>query len=183
MGSIKDETGRAVGLPQDRWHFRSTRSAPPDLNAACIDVARTFIDLDLKGARVVMQGFGAVGKHAARFLAGNGAILVGASDTSGTLADPAGLDVAALIALKEQGKSLHDYSRGQKLDADAILDIACDIWIPAARPDVVHADNVARLNTKLMAQGANIPVRRRPNLRCTSAEFSRCLISSQMRAA
>jgi len=48
----------------------------------------------LKGARVVTQGFGAVGKHAARFLAEKSAILVAASDTSGTVADPAGLDLA-----------------------------------------------------------------------------------------
>ena len=158
MGWIKDETGRAVGLPATIGGIPLDEIGATGFGlAACIDVARTFIDLELKGARVVVQGFGAVGKHAARFLAEKGAILVGASDTSGTLADPAGLDVAALIALKEQGKSLHDYSRGQKLDADAILDIACDIWIPAARPDVVHADNVARLKTKLMAQGANIP--------------------------
>lgn len=44
-----------------------------------------------------------------------------------------------------------------RLDIDAIIDIECDIWIPAARPDVVRKDNVARLKTKLVAQGANIP--------------------------
>ena len=104
-----------------------------------------------------MQGFGAVGKHAARFLAQKGAVLVAASDTGGTLADPSGLDVGALIALKEAGRSLHDHDNGSKLAADAILDIDCDIWIPAARPDVVRADNVSRLRTRLMPQGANIP--------------------------
>ena len=61
--------------------------------AACVDVARGFIGLDLEGARVAVQGFGAVGKHAARFLAEKGAVLVAASDSGGTLADPAGLDV------------------------------------------------------------------------------------------
>ena len=86
-----------------------------------------------------------------------GAVLVAASDTGGTLADPAGLDVAALIALKDSGRPLRDHPRGQKLDADAILDVECDIWIPAARPDVVRADNVHRLKARLMPQGANIP--------------------------
>jgi glutamate dehydrogenase (NAD(P)+) len=46
---------------------------------------------------------------------------------------------------------------GRKLASDAIIDIPCDIWIPAARPDVILAGNVARLQTKLVAQGANIP--------------------------
>jgi glutamate dehydrogenase/leucine dehydrogenase len=158
MGWIKDETGRAVGLPAAVGGIPLDEIGATGFGlAACIDVARTFIGLELKGARVVVQGFGAVGKHAARFLAEKGAVLVGASDTSGTLADPGGLDVSALIGLKEQGKFLRDHARGEKLDADAVLDIACDIWIPAARPDVVRADNVARLKTKLVAQGANIP--------------------------
>ncbi len=49
------------------------------------------------------------------------------------------------------------HGKGAKLAADAILDIDCDIWIPAARPDVVRADNVSRLRTRLIPQGANIP--------------------------
>jgi glutamate dehydrogenase/leucine dehydrogenase len=158
MGWIKDEIGRAVGLPAAVGGIPLDEIGATGFGlAVCVDVARTFIGLDLRGARVVVQGFGAVGKHAARFLAERGAILVGASDTGGTLADPAGLDVAALIALKEHGRSLRDHPQGRKLDADAILDLECDIWIPAARPDVVRADNVARLKTKLVPQGANIP--------------------------
>jgi len=125
--------------------------------AACVDVAREFIGLDLRGARVAVQGFGSVGKHAARFLAEKGAVLVAASDTSGTLADPSGLDIGKLIALKQAGRSLRDYDKGPKLAPDAILDVDCDIWIPAARPDVVRADNASRLRTRLIPQGANIP--------------------------
>jgi glutamate dehydrogenase/leucine dehydrogenase len=158
MGWIKDETGRAVGLPAAIGGIPLDEIGATGYGlASCVDVARTFIDLELKGARVTVQGFGAVGKHAARCLAEKGAMLVAASDTSGTLADPAGLDVAALIALKEQGRSLRESPRGKKFDGDAILDVECDIWIPAARPDVVHADNVTRLKTRLVPQGANIP--------------------------
>jgi glutamate dehydrogenase (NAD(P)+) len=98
-----------------------------------------------------------VGKHAARFLKEKGAVLVAASDSQGTLADDDGLDVGALIALKEEGRSLHDHLEGRKLVGDAVIDVPCDIWIPAARPDVIHVGNVARLHTKLVAQGANIP--------------------------
>jgi glutamate dehydrogenase/leucine dehydrogenase len=158
MGWVKDETGRAVGLPGALGGIPLDEIGATGYGlAASIDVARDFIGLELKGARLVVQGFGAVGKHAARFLVQKGAILVGASDTGGTLADPSGLDVGALIALKDAGRPLRDHSRGVKLDVDAVLDIDCDIWIPAARPDVVHAGNVARLKTRLMPQGANIP--------------------------
>jgi glutamate dehydrogenase/leucine dehydrogenase len=84
-------------------------------------------------------------------------VLVGASDTGGTLANPSGLDVGALIALKDAGRPLRDHSSGAKRDVDAIIDIDCDIWIPAARPDVLHAGNVRRLKTRLVPEGANIP--------------------------
>ena len=103
---------------------------------AATEVACDYIALDLKDARVAIQGFGAVGKHAARFLSQKGAILVAASDSSGTLSEPSGLDVASLIALKDAGRSLRDHLHGQKGSDDAILDVECDIWIPATRPDV-----------------------------------------------
>jgi len=158
MGWIKDETGRALGLPAAVGGIPLDEIGATGFGlAASIDVAREFIGLELRGARVVVQGFGAVGKHAARFLAEEGAILVAASDTSGTLADSAGLDIAALAALKEAGRPLHDYSRATKHPSDAILDVDCDIWIPAARPDVLNAGNLHRLKTRLVAQGANIP--------------------------
>jgi glutamate dehydrogenase/leucine dehydrogenase len=158
MGWIKDETGRATGLPSAVGGIPLDQIGATGYGLAiCVDVARELIGLELKGARVVVQGFGAVGKHAARFLAQKGAVLVGASDTSGTLADPAGLDIDALIALKDAGRALREHPQGKKLDVDAVLDIDCDIWIPAARPDVVHVGNVGRLKTRLMPQGANIP--------------------------
>jgi glutamate dehydrogenase/leucine dehydrogenase len=120
---------------------------------AAIDVARERIGLSLTGARVVVQGFGSVGQHAARFLAEKGAVLVGASDTSGTIADQDGLDLAALLALKAEGRGSIDHPRGRKLGMEAVIDIPCDIWIPAARPDVIHGDNVARLQTRIVAEG------------------------------
>jgi len=158
MGWIKDETGRAVGLPAALGGIPLDEIGATGFGlAASVDVAREFIGLDLKGARVAVQGFGAVGKHAARFLAQKGCVLVAASDTAGTLADPSGLDVDALIALKDAGRALKDHDQGAKLAADAIIDVDCDIWIPAARPDVLRADNVARLRARLVPQGANIP--------------------------
>ena len=158
MGWIKDETGRAVGLPTAVGGIPLDEIGATGFGlASCVDVARGFIDLELKGARVAVQGFGAVGKHAARFLAEKGAVLVAASDSGGTLTHRDGLDVQALIDLKDAGKPLHAYAHGEKCAVDAIVDVPCDIWIPAARPDVIHADNVARLKTRLIPQGANIP--------------------------
>jgi glutamate dehydrogenase/leucine dehydrogenase len=158
MAWLREEIGRSVGLPEAVGGIPLDEIGATGFGlAACVDVAREFIGLGLKGARVAVQGFGAVGKHAARFLAKKGCVLVAASDTSGALVDPSGLDVTALIALKGAGRPLREYERGTKLPPDAILDVDCDIWIPAARPDVVRADNVSRLRARLVPQGANIP--------------------------
>jgi glutamate dehydrogenase (NAD(P)+) len=158
MGWIKDEIGRAVGLPREIGGIPLDEIGATGFGlVAAIDVARDEIGLELRGARVVVQGFGSVGKHAARLLAERGAILVGASDSHGTLFDAEGLDVAGLIDLKRGGGKLHDHARGRKLDREAVVEIVCDVWIPAARPDVIRGDNVARMRTRLVAEGANIP--------------------------
>ncbi len=158
MGWIEDEIGRAVGLPREFGGIPLDEIGATGFGlAAAIEVASRQIGLDLKGARIAVQGFGSVGKHAARYLGEKGAILIAACDTSGTVVDEAGLDVAALVALKAEGHALRDHPRGRKLGIDAILDVPCDIWVPAARPDVVSAANVARLKTRLVAEGANIP--------------------------
>lgn len=159
MGWVKDEIGRAVGLPREIGGIPLDEIGATGLGlATAIGIGGEDAGIALRGARVAIQGFGAVGKHAARFLGDKGAILVAASDSQGTVADPDGLNVEALIALKQQGRPLHDHSRGKKLDDDAIIDVPCEIWIPAARPDVIRVDNVGRLRTKLVAQGANIPM-------------------------
>jgi glutamate dehydrogenase (NAD(P)+) len=158
MAWVYDEIGRATGLPA------ALGGIPLDEIGAtgwglrhAAEVAAGHIGLPLAGARVAIQGFGAVGKHAARFLAQVGAVLVGASDSHGTIADSGGLDVSALIALKSAGRPLTDHAQGSRHGLDAILDVECDIWIPAARPDVLREDNAERLRARLMLQGANIP--------------------------
>ena len=158
MAWIKDEIGRAVGLPREIGGIPLDEIGATGFGLkTSVDAARKFCDLELKGARVVIQGFGSVGKHAARFLAEEGTKLIAAADSRGTIVNSKGIDVRRLIAIKDSGKSVVDYSDGEKLAVDEIIDIECEIWIPAARPDVIRKDNVARLKTKLIPQGANIP--------------------------
>jgi glutamate dehydrogenase (NAD(P)+) len=158
MAWIKDEIGRAVGLPPEIGGIPLDEIGATGLGLrASVEAAIKYCNFDLKGARVVVQGFGSVGKHAARFLDEKGTVLVAACDSHGTIYNPKGIDVARLIALKDTGKNVTDYPDGQKFDANAVIDIECEIWIPAARPDVIRKDNVYRLKTKLVPQGANIP--------------------------
>jgi glutamate dehydrogenase (NAD(P)+) len=158
MAWVRDENGRAVGLP------RELGGIPLDEIGAtgwgilhATEVALHQHNHSLTGSTVVIQGFGSVGKHAARFLAERGAKIIAANDTRGTIFNPDGLDINALFKLKEEGRSVAEHPVGEVMERDAIIDIACDIWIPAARPDVIHEDNVHRLKTKFIVQGANIP--------------------------
>jgi glutamate dehydrogenase (NAD(P)+) len=159
MAWVKDEIGRAVGLPCEFGGIPLDELGATAWGLShATDVALKYCDFELDGARVVVQGFGAVGKHAARFLTEKGAVLVGAADSRGTIYNPRGLDVGALIALKDAGQSVAEYKDGEKLDCDAVIELECDIWIPAARPDVINETNVSRLKTRLVMEGANIPI-------------------------
>ena len=159
MAWVHDEIGRSVGLPRDIGGIPLDELGATGWGLShATDVALRYCDFDLNGARIVIQGFGSVGKHSARFLAEKGAVLVAAADSRGTVYDPEGLDIKKLMDIKDAGKSVIDSSQGKKLAIDAVLDIECEIWIPAARPDVITEENVQRVKTKLIVQGANIPV-------------------------
>lgn len=159
MAWVKDEIGRAVGLPCEVGGIPLDRLGATGWGLFhAVQVAIAYRDFKLSGARLVVQGFGSVGSHAARFLSTAGVILVGAADSRGAVHEPNGIDVDKLIKIKAEGGSVLDYPTGKKLDRESVIDLECEIWVPAARPDVLHADNVARLKTKLVAQGANIPL-------------------------
>ena len=159
MAWVKDEIGRAVGLPRELGGIPLDELGATGFGLYhAVDVAQDFCDLDINSARFVVQGFGSVGKHVSRFLCEVGATAIAVSDSKGTIYNPDGLDIERLAALKAAGKSVTDYDDAERRDGDAIVDIECDIWIPAARPDVIHEANVNRINTRLIVQGANIPI-------------------------
>jgi glutamate dehydrogenase (NAD(P)+) len=158
MAWVRDEIGRAVGLPREIGGIPLDEIGATALGLrAAARVVSDFTGMKLDGARVAVQGFGAVGMHAARFLEAEGARTVGVADSGGTVRDPDGLDLQALIELKKSGRSVREYQK-DSLAPEAIVGVECDIWIPAARPDVITEANVGEVSTKLILQGANIPV-------------------------
>ena len=159
MGWIKEEIGRAIGLPRKMGGIPLDEIGATGWGVShAIDAALRRMDQTVSGKRVVVQGFGAVGSHAARFLALRGAVIVAVGDVDSAVIDPDGLDMGQLWGLHENNLPISEYVGGRKAAPEALLEIPCDIWIPAARPDVIHMDNVHRLNTKMIAQGANIPL-------------------------
>ena len=159
MGWVRDEIGRSVGLSKVLGGIPLDQVGATGFGIAiCGEVAQEFSELDLEGARVCVQGYGNVGQHAARFLAERGAILTTASDLDGTLYDPNGIDIAKLTEGKRETGKVTVYEGGRKMDKDAFIDMDCDIFVPAARPDVIDETNAGRLKCKVILQGANIPV-------------------------
>jgi glutamate dehydrogenase/leucine dehydrogenase len=158
MAWIKDEIGRVVGLPKVLGGIPLDEIGATGFGLAIsAEVAAEHASLDLRGARIVVQGFGAVGMHAARFLGERGGKLVAASDSRGAIFNTEGLCVEKLIAHKRNELPLHDFSGGASMSGDDLIRIDCDIWIPAARPDVLNEKNVSHLKARLVLQGANIP--------------------------
>ncbi|MEK7837030.1 MAG: Glu/Leu/Phe/Val dehydrogenase dimerization domain-containing protein, partial [candidate division NC10 bacterium] len=158
MAWIKDEIDRAVGLPRALGGIPLDEIGATGFGlAVAAEVATAEATLSLKGARVAIEGFGAVGQHAARFLVQRGARVVAASDSRGATYNCDGLDVDALIAHKRAGRGVSAFPTGSPMKREDVIGVECEIWIPAARPDTLTADNVGRLRAKLVLQGANIP--------------------------
>lgn len=158
MAVIQDEIGRAVGLPRVLGGIPLDEIGATGYGLAqCAEVAAEFAGLSLNGARVAVEGFGSVGYHAARCLQEQGARLIAASDSTGAVHLPAGLDVQALRETKLRHGRVSAHPGAQALPREDLLAVPCDILIPAARPDSIHADNAGRIQARLILQGANIP--------------------------
>ena len=158
MAWIRDEVGRVVALPREIGGIPLDEIGATGFGLTqAAEVATQHMNIDLKGARVVIQGFGAVGKNAARFLIEKGAKVVAVADSRGAIENQNGLDLQGLLELKSHGKYVSEYSDGSSMASDDVIGVDCDIWIPAARPDVIHEDNVTQIRAKIIVEGANIP--------------------------
>jgi len=115
------------------------------------------IGLSLTGARVAVQGFGNVGSVAAQLFVQAGAILVAVQDHSGTVFNGAGLDVAALQAHVRTQGGVVGFAAAQALDPDVFWEVDCDVLIPAALEGQITVHNAARIQARLLIEGANGP--------------------------
>ena len=159
MAWVHDEIGRAVGLPEEFGGIPLDKLGATGWGVRhAAQVACEQQGIPLAGATVAVQGFGAVGYHSARFLTQAGAVLVAASDSGAAVINPVGIDVDALRRHKHETGALTAFPGARTASRDAILSVACDLWIPAARPDVIRAEHVDRFQGRILVQGANIPV-------------------------
>ena len=124
------------------------------------DVAVTGLSAGLAGKRVIVQGFGNVGYHAAKFLSEeDDCLIIAVIERDGAIVDPSGIDVEALKAHTTEHDGVKTYPHGEyRADGVKVLELACDILIPAALEAVINLENAARIQAPLIVEGANGPI-------------------------
>jgi glutamate dehydrogenase (NAD(P)+) len=115
------------------------------------------LELKPEDTRVVLQGFGNVGSWAARLFQELGCTIVGVSSVDGAIRAEQGIDAEALSSHLADGGGIADFGQGEQISADELLEIECEVFVPAALGGMIHESNADRLNTKLIIEGANSP--------------------------
>ena len=123
------------------------------------DMRDIGLEPGLQGKRVVVQGLGNVGYHAAKFMQEDGdAVIVGAVEYEGAISNPDGIDVEALMEHRRATGSILDFPGAENLaDRDLGLELDCDILIPAALENAITMENAPRIKATIVAEAANGP--------------------------
>ncbi len=125
----------------------------------CVREAAKFLGMSLAGARCVVQGFGNVGSWSAIHIAELGAKVIAVSDVSGALYNSNGIDARKLQAYARANKArvIQGYPEAEALSAKELLELPCEVLVPAALEDQIDADNAPRIKPRILAEGANGP--------------------------
>jgi glutamate dehydrogenase (NAD(P)+) len=146
-------TGKPLGLYGSAGRREATGHGVAFLAMSALEKLK----IPVKGAKVVIQGFGNVGSHAARNLASSGARVIAVGDASGAVINERGLDVVALMEYAASHPGVAGFPGGDALPPGELLTLECEVLAPAAMERVIHAENAAKLRCKVLAEGANGP--------------------------
>jgi glutamate dehydrogenase (NAD(P)+) len=146
-------TGKPVALGGSLGRREATGRGVAHL----VQRAAETIKLDLRNAKVVVQGFGNVGSIAAQTLAGFGAKIIAVSDVSGGVHNPRGLDLQKLSEHVAKNRAVKGFSEGEPISNEEILLLPCDVLVPAAMERQITEKNAAKIQCRILAEGANGP--------------------------
>ena len=163
MGTFPADFAHALEGPPPLWAQSHEGVDMDDLATghgvkAAAEAALAHRGRALDGAAIAIEGFGKVGAGMALASARAGARIVGVSTVDGLLADPDGLDVDELFALRERyGDALVAHGPAPVRPREELFDLDCDVLVPGARPDSITREVAARLRCAVVAPGANVP--------------------------
>ena len=124
----------------------------------CVEDFATKGGLSIDGMRVVVQGFGNVGSFLAKFLAEEGATVIGISDSRTALHNSNGIDVPAAFAHKRETGELIGLGGAEEISHEDLLTLECDVLAPCALEQVITTENADQIRAKAIVEGANGPV-------------------------
>ena len=157
MHSRKTVTGVVTGKPFNLGGSRGRREATGrGCMVVCDRVLRRF-GLARYRTRVVVQGFGNVGSNAARLMHLNGYKVVGLSDVHGGLFNPEGLDIPKVLEYVKKHKTVQGFPDSEQTRSEEILELECDILLPAATENQITSKNADRIRSMIVCEGANSP--------------------------
>jgi len=140
-------------IPPDKW----TKEGDVDHPDNHIQDGDEGTGYRIDGATIAIQGFGNAGSIAARLLQAKGAKILACSDSRGGIYNKDGLDPLEVIEHKEKTGSVVGFEGAEKLDSKQVLEIECDVLVPAALENQILEDNVDNIKTKIIAEAANGP--------------------------
>jgi glutamate dehydrogenase (NAD(P)+) len=146
-------TGKPVGLGGSRGRKEATARGC----VFCILSACKKLDLQVKGLRVAIQGFGNVGGNAASILHGYGVNVIGVSDAKGGVFNDKGLDIPKLREHHHKTGSVIDFTGSEKITNDEIFELECDVLVPAALSNAITVCNADSIKARIVCEGANAP--------------------------
>jgi len=146
-------TGKPISLGGSEGRNEATARG----TVFCVMEAARHLGTDLAEATVAIQGFGNAGSIAARLIADQGATVVAVSDSTGGIHNPQGLDVAKVIAWKKEHGTVQGFPGSTDISNAAILEVECDILIPAALENQITNRNAERIKASVIAEAANGP--------------------------
>ena len=143
-------TGKPVELFGAPGREEATGRGVAQITAATLEKN----DVKVKGATVAIQGFGNVGRYAALVCQELGMKVIAISDVSGGIVDKKGIDIASIFNVK----SLADVQADERIGAAEVLEVKCDVLIPAALGGVINESNMNKINADFIIEGANQPL-------------------------
>ena len=146
-------TGKPITMGGSRGRREATGRG---IRVVCVEALR-YLNMPVEGCRVVIQGFGNVGSNAAHLLMDVGCKIVGIAEYDGGLYNANGIDIHALVEYRERNSSIVGFRGAETIESANLLTSACDILIPAATENVITSRNAAKIQAKIVCEGANGP--------------------------